>query len=40
MPHQAIADLTIDQVRIYQREGEENLTCDPPNYPTSQYVKE
>ncbi|KAM3077179.1 beta-glucan synthesis-associated protein [Clarireedia jacksonii] len=30
----------VDYVRIYQREGEEMLTCDPPGYPTTQYIKE
>ncbi|PQE31292.1 beta-glucan synthesis-associated KRE6 protein [Rutstroemia sp. NJR-2017a WRK4] len=30
----------VDYVRIYQREGEEMLTCDPPGYPTTQYIKD
>lgn len=28
----------IDYVRIYQKEGEEMITCDPPGYPTTQYI--
>jgi len=28
----------IDYVRIYQPEGEETVTCDPPEYPTTQYI--
>jgi beta-glucanase (GH16 family) len=30
----------IDYVRIYQKEGEESVTCDPPGYPTTQYIKD
>ncbi|PQE29101.1 glycoside hydrolase family 16 protein [Rutstroemia sp. NJR-2017a BBW] len=30
----------VDYVRIYQREGQEMLTCDPPGYPTTQYIKD
>ncbi|KAK6537547.1 hypothetical protein TWF694_011729 [Orbilia ellipsospora] len=29
----------IDYVRIYQLEGEEMITCDPPGYPTTDYIK-
>ncbi|KAK9239738.1 beta-glucan synthesis-associated protein-domain-containing protein [Lipomyces kononenkoae] len=28
----------IDYVRIYQVEGEEMVTCDPPGYPTTEYI--
>jgi beta-glucanase (GH16 family) len=29
----------IDYVRIYQKKGEEMITCDPPGYPTTEYIK-
>jgi len=29
----------IDYVRIYQKAGEEIITCDPPGYPTTEYIK-
>lgn len=29
----------IDYVRIYQKPGETSLTCDPPGYPTTEYIK-
>ncbi|KAG2734845.1 hypothetical protein G9P44_002851 [Scheffersomyces stipitis] len=32
------ATLEIDYIRIYQREGEEEMTCDPPDYPTVDYI--
>jgi beta-glucanase (GH16 family) len=28
----------IDYVRIYQKPGETSITCDPPGYPTTQYI--
>ena len=28
----------IDYVRIYQKLGEESITCDPPGYPTTEYI--
>lgn len=28
----------VDYVRIYQKEGEESITCDPPGYPTTDYI--
>ncbi|KAI9736106.1 MAG: hypothetical protein M1818_006282 [Claussenomyces sp. TS43310] len=31
--------LRIDHVRIYQEEGMESITCDPPGYPTTEYIK-
>ncbi|GAA6064087.1 hypothetical protein JCM10212_003445 [Sporobolomyces blumeae] len=30
--------MLIDYVRVYQREGSENVGCDPPDYPTSDYI--
>lgn len=30
--------LRIDYVRVYQREGEINLSCDPKEYPTAEYI--
>ncbi|GAA5993049.1 hypothetical protein JCM10908_003078 [Rhodotorula pacifica] len=33
------AEMLIDYVRIYQREGEENIGCDPPKMPTSDYIE-
>ncbi|KAK6346802.1 hypothetical protein TWF696_006910 [Orbilia brochopaga] len=29
----------IDYVRIYQPEGSEMITCDPPGYPTTKYIQ-
>ncbi|KAI5842865.1 beta-glucan synthesis-associated [Tricharina praecox] len=29
----------IDYVRIYQKEGEESITCDPPGYATTSYIR-
>ncbi|KAF3904738.1 hypothetical protein ABW20_dc0100930 [Dactylellina cionopaga] len=29
----------IDYVRIYQPEGDEMITCDPPGYPTTEYIQ-
>ena len=33
------AIMRVDYVRIYQKEGEENVTCDPPGYETTEYIK-
>jgi hypothetical protein len=33
------AIMRVDYVRIYQREGEESVTCDPPGYETTEYIK-
>lgn len=33
------AIMRIDYVRIYQREGEESVTCDPPGWETTEYIK-
>jgi hypothetical protein len=32
------AVMQIDYVRVYQREGQTNVGCDPPNYPTMDYI--
>lgn len=32
--------MRVDYVRIYQREGEINLTCDPDDFPTAKYINE
>lgn len=29
----------VDYVRIYQKPGQEMITCDPPGYPTTEYIK-
>ncbi|KAH6673591.1 beta-glucan synthesis-associated protein-domain-containing protein [Halenospora varia] len=29
----------IDYVRIYQKPGQSSITCDPPGYPTTEYIK-
>ncbi|KAG9238852.1 beta-glucan synthesis-associated protein-domain-containing protein [Amylocarpus encephaloides] len=28
----------VDYVRVYQKPGQESVTCDPPGYPTTQYI--
>ncbi|EAU85919.2 beta-glucan synthesis-associated protein [Coprinopsis cinerea okayama7 len=34
------AKMHIDYVRVYQREGvKHGVTCDPPNYPTADYIE-
>lgn len=32
------ATMRLDYVRIYQDEGNELVTCDPPGYPTTDYI--
>lgn len=32
------AHMSIDYVRVYQYEDAINYGCDPPNYPTSNYI--
>lgn len=32
------AEMLVDYVRVYQREGNTNVGCDPPNYPTANYI--
>lgn len=34
------AVMRIDYVRWYQKEGEEMVTCDPPGFETTDYIKE
>ncbi|GAB7354648.1 hypothetical protein MBLNU459_g5079t1 [Dothideomycetes sp. NU459] len=31
--------MRIDYIRWYQKEGEEMVTCDPPGYETTEYIK-
>ncbi|PWN49194.1 beta-glucan synthesis-associated [Violaceomyces palustris] len=34
------AQLKVDYVRVYQRDGEkERISCDPPDHPTSDYIE-
>ncbi|KAG9921954.1 beta-glucan synthesis-associated, partial [Aureobasidium melanogenum] len=33
------AIMRIDYVRIYQKEGEESVTCDPPGFETTEYIR-
>jgi beta-glucanase (GH16 family) len=32
--------MRIDYVRLYQKEGSELITCDPPGYETTEYIKD
>lgn len=32
------AVMQVDYVRIYQRKGQTNIGCDPPDYPTKKYI--
>ncbi|KAF9477276.1 beta-glucan synthesis-associated [Pholiota conissans] len=32
------AELKFDYVRVYQRKDKTNIGCDPPNYPTMNYI--
>lgn len=32
------ATMRLDYIRIYQDEDSEMMTCDPPNYPTTEYI--
>ncbi|KAH7371082.1 beta-glucan synthesis-associated protein-domain-containing protein [Pyrenochaeta sp. MPI-SDFR-AT-0127] len=34
------AVMRVDYVRWYQKEGEEMVTCDPPGFETTQYIKD
>ena len=29
----------VDYVRVYQREGVDNIGCDPPDFPTADYIQ-
>lgn len=33
------ATMRIDYIRIYQDEGKELMTCDPPGYETTEYIR-
>lgn len=32
------AEMHVDYVRVYQREGQENIGCSPDKYPTADYI--
>ncbi|KAJ7228320.1 concanavalin A-like lectin/glucanase, partial [Mycena pura] len=32
------AEMLVDYVRVYQRDDEKNIGCDPPDYPTMEYI--
>lgn len=32
--------MRVDYVRLYQKEGHESVTCDPPGYETTEYIKQ
>ncbi|EKM53338.1 glycoside hydrolase family 16 protein [Phanerochaete carnosa HHB-10118-sp] len=32
------AVMLVDYVRVYQRKGQTNIGCDPPGYPTTDYI--
>ena len=32
------AIMQVDYVRVYQRAGQTNIGCDPPDYPTKKYI--
>lgn len=32
------AHMLVDWIRVYQPKGQENIGCDPPNYPTEDYI--
>lgn len=32
------ATMRMDYIRLFQKEGSESLTCDPPGYETTQYI--
>ena len=32
------AIMQIDYVRVYQRKGQNNVGCDPADYPTKDYI--
>ncbi|KZT33957.1 glycoside hydrolase family 16 protein [Sistotremastrum suecicum HHB10207 ss-3] len=34
------AQFLVDYVRVYQREGQTNVGCDPPTRPTAQYIQD
>ncbi|KAF9044091.1 glycoside hydrolase family 16 protein [Panaeolus papilionaceus] len=34
------SEFKIDYVRVYQRKGQTNTGCNPPNYPTAKYIQD
>ncbi|GAA5859034.1 hypothetical protein JCM8547_003976 [Rhodosporidiobolus lusitaniae] len=34
------AHMLVDYVRIWQEEGKESMTCDPPSHPTTKYIQD
>ena len=32
------SEMLVDYVRVYQRKGQTNIGCDPPGYPTADYI--
>ena len=32
------AEMLVDYVRVYQRDGHTNVGCDPPDHPTANYI--
>jgi beta-glucan synthesis-associated protein KRE6 len=32
------AEMLVDYVRVYQRKEQTNIGCDPPGYPTADYI--
>ena len=32
--------MRVDYVRVYQKPGEKNIGCDPPDFPTAAYINE
>ncbi|KAI0916388.1 hypothetical protein AcW1_009816 [Taiwanofungus camphoratus] len=32
------AEMRVDYVRVYQRSGQKNVGCNPPDYPTADYI--
>lgn len=34
------AEYLVDYVRVYQRQGQSNVGCDPPDYPTAKYISD
>jgi hypothetical protein len=38
--HYMPAYLRVDYIRIYQDPDEESITCDPPGYETTKYIRE
>ena len=32
------SEMRVDYVRVYQRTGQQNIGCDPPRFPTADYI--